>query len=287
MAKIAVLISGELRTFKVCRPSMTFLDDPRVDVYVSTWSETKYDFKDVGLFHQAEVTKETVMAILDRHATILVEPVYSGGGFVDRMIHRWVGGFKLIVDSGVEYERVLIVRPDIYFLSGDNPLEYSIDADSLSFQQRLTPDGKLPTDNEKSLMDTVIWGSWRSMRRLFDDLTVSRWFDAGIDEIHWHEWWWNYIVNNMKFKVIYKDNISVFCRHGCERIPENAPYKIRMIVKHLIEWNELRTLNYWLERKRNGVTNHENKIDKNANIVEIESRWRSGYYDDKFGLMRK
>lgn len=40
--KIVVLISGEYRKFDMCRPTMKFLDDPRVDVYISVWDTTRY-----------------------------------------------------------------------------------------------------------------------------------------------------------------------------------------------------------------------------------------------------
>ncbi len=71
--KIAVLISGEYRTFPVCRKTMTFLDDPNVDVYVSTWDKSIIRNTRLKIHKEDDITADQIRNDLGRSATILVE----------------------------------------------------------------------------------------------------------------------------------------------------------------------------------------------------------------------
>jgi hypothetical protein len=72
--KIAILISGEYRTFSHCRRTMSLLDDPRADIYVSTWDSSSYVSSKINLNVTEVVTEEQIKSDLGISATILIEP---------------------------------------------------------------------------------------------------------------------------------------------------------------------------------------------------------------------
>ena len=118
MSRIAVLISGEYRKFDVTRPTMTFLNEENVDVYISTWDKTIFSNKRINLNVAEDVTEERIIKDLGRPATIKidshrlieVDPKYNS-----KMIDRWLTGFNLIKSSNIKYDYVIVMRPDLIF----------------------------------------------------------------------------------------------------------------------------------------------------------------------------
>lgn len=106
--KIAVLISGEYRKFDICRPSMHFLNDPDIDVYISTWDKTHYLRSVINLSKYEEVTVDKIQETLQRPATIEIESTEIQKKLPEKysssMIHRWKRGFEMILNSGIDYE---------------------------------------------------------------------------------------------------------------------------------------------------------------------------------------
>lgn len=181
--RVAILISGEYRTFGICRKTMKFLDDPRADIYVSTWNRTFYKNKKLNLDKVEEVNRLRVEADLGRKAVIRIDPYHIFGNslkYNSNMIFRWKAGFELIKQSRIKYDYVLVVRPDLFFNT-----TWPLDLDSISqFDDTL---GLAWVTHPSKLNDVLFASSYETMSKLFNDLTVETWNNSS--EGDWHVWW--------------------------------------------------------------------------------------------------
>lgn len=185
--KTAILISGELRTFSICRPTMTFLDDPNADIYVSTWSESIVKNDRLNLDKVDLVSEESISTILNRSATIMVEPLscIDEKKYNSKMIHRWLAGMQMILDSNQEYDYVLVTRPDLFF-NHTHPSMFTIDS--------LIADGDKQFawyEEGHKLQDNLFFTKFSTMKELFARLSVQVWEEA--KEGDWHTWWTDFV----------------------------------------------------------------------------------------------
>lgn len=183
--KVAVLISGDYRTFDVCRQTMEIINDPSVDVYFSTWSTTTFELLRYGLKHTREITQSHIVSILNRPATIAVED-YSVkyARYNCNMIHRWKEGINLIKQSGIKYDYVVVLRPDLFFDASD-PVDLSDItryANTPGFNWFVGPD---------SLNDTMFVSSYAHIKTIIENIDMHDWITSSND---WHCWWTKYIA---------------------------------------------------------------------------------------------
>lgn len=183
--KVAVLISGDYRTFDVCRPSMIVIDDPSVDVYFSTWSTTTFELLRYGLKQTREITRAHIASILNRPATIAVDDYsVNYGKYSCDMIHRWKAGINLIKQSGTEYDYVVVVRPDLFF-DATKPFDL---ADISRYAK--TP-GFGWFEHPGKLNDIMFVSSFAHIKTIIDNIDMQSWISADAD---WHQWWSAYIA---------------------------------------------------------------------------------------------
>lgn len=114
--KIAILIAGEYRQCDIAHKFWSFLNWPDVDCYFATWStshtismHTPYT-PDIDL-----ITEERIRNIIPNAVIDLGDP---GDGSMrqftaDRMLNRWKKSITMMRDSGIIYDRVILVRTDI------------------------------------------------------------------------------------------------------------------------------------------------------------------------------
>ena len=187
MMKTAILISGELRTFSICRPTMTFLDDPNADIYVSTWDRSIVKNKRINLNKVDLITEESISAVLNRPATIMVEPLscIEEKKYNSKMIHRWLAGIQMILDSGQDYDYVLVTRPDLFF-NHTHPCMFTLDS--------LIADGDKQFawyEEGHKLQDNLFFAKFETMKELFSRLTIKEWQVS--QEGDWHTWWTKFV----------------------------------------------------------------------------------------------
>ena len=116
--KIAVLISGEYRTFPESVQSMSFLADPAVDLYFSTWDVSTIQYKFLNIYNTKTITKEDIFKYLrEKPVHIDIASLPNKGSTIHLMINRWVAGLNMINKSGIVYDYIYIIRPDLYFLN--------------------------------------------------------------------------------------------------------------------------------------------------------------------------
>lgn len=228
IVKTAVLISGEYRTFDICRSTMTILDNPDVDVYFSTWNKTMCKNELLGVDINEEITYDRVRAALRRNACILIEDVNQcvEQKYNSKMIHRWKTGFELIRASGVQYDYVLVVRPDLFF-DLSNPKLDDLIADVNELQVGwYSNDGLLP--------DCVFGGRIDTVTKLFDRLSVVKWVTAS--EIDWHTWWAAFIEQIGIHATSFRISVGfTFCRYP---VPQVADFS--SVVDTGVVWRDSR-----------------------------------------------
>lgn len=264
--KIAILISGEYRTFGLCRKTMKFLDDPRVDIYFSTWDKTIYNIPKINLYKVEDVTEDIIRKDLGKPAIIEIE---SHVPFVElkynsRMIHRWKRGFNLIKNSGIKYDYVLVMRPDIYFNSyADHSFEF------IDEFKNILASAWHHVDNPGFLNDIMLLSSYSMMCKMFDQLSIQEWVTSDIGD--WHTWWYKFVKNY--FPVIETlDRLArcTFCRHWV-----NETHSFLEIKQIQEDWSDLVVLQ---------ISDNVGRVNVEKNwpsdvIIRMDQKWKSGIYD--------
>lgn len=106
--------------FDLCVKRMPFLHDPRIDIYFNTWNTTHYfipGFVDIT----EQVTTERILAALnnrthpDSKIVLSVSETTNDRRHQFNLIYSWINGVKMIKNSGISYDHILLIRPDILF----------------------------------------------------------------------------------------------------------------------------------------------------------------------------
>jgi hypothetical protein len=265
--KVAVLFSGEYRKFDVTRKTMLFLDNPDVDVYVCTWDKTVFSSSKIGLNILEEITEEKISQDLKRNSIIRISnhnKVSSEARYNTKMVERWVSGFKLIRDSGIKYDYVVIMRTDLFFDKSPTNLDflknYSGDIAVAWSHSMVT---------SKKLADVVFAASFKNMKFLFDELSVAAWNHS--IQLDWHSWWYNFIVQRFpRISDMTELGSFLFCRYW---VDHNSNYRDVFNIHH--DWRDLRLLH---ECDIYG-DQHAANCWPDSVLIEARQKWNSGYFD--------
>ncbi len=121
--RIAVLISGDYRGFDTCLPTMAPLlkstDEHKVDIYFSTWSESHHvhPLDPTLAHHVVDITSEKIIDVLHDYdvkgvAIDYYDDSYWRNGinkYNAPMCNRWEAGMKMMRDSGIEYDYLMVL----------------------------------------------------------------------------------------------------------------------------------------------------------------------------------
>lgn len=262
--KIAVLISGEYRKFDVCRPTMTFLDDERVDVYVSVWDSTHYVLPLIDLDVKETVDKDQILEILGRSATVLVESS-SVQSTLPRiyncpMIHRWRQGFTMIRDSGINYDYVIITRPDLYF----NPTQ-QIDMNKFF----INGDSLLSTwSHENKLGDIFMVATYEKMAEFIEALTIEKWIRLRHSD--WHKFFYGFAKSIFSEIVCYYEVDHTICRYLSKPGEDHET-----VWRRHLDWRDISLI----QKIQQYGKDYPRRAWPMEVIETAISKWESGYYD--------
>lgn len=261
--KVAVLLSGEYRMFDICRPTMTFLDDSEVDVYVSTWDTTHHVRPGINLSCYETVTEEQIANVLGRQATIQVESVEVQKTLPDHyncnMIHRWKQGFQLIQNSGIAYDAIIITRFDLcYDLRWHNQMP--------NFHYYKNALGSTWTTDDK-LGDLFMVSSYNKMTEFMTALTIEKWV-AGPNP-DWHSWFYEFATTVFNEIINYTELHYTICRYLSK---QGDAYD--QIVKHHYDWRDIQLAEFLISDPEAHATIWTPEIRENA-----LHKWHSGYFD--------
>jgi len=198
--KIAVLIVGELRTFPYCRKTMSFLNQPPstgidIDVYFHTWEVTKLHNPPIGRHLNPrpvrvarKVTEEEIKELLNRPATIKVHPMLEDKDGFTVMRKGWMMGFEMIEQSGIDYDFVYVMRPDLFFR--DKISWFT----GVGYERYQTGIGVLPImdPNSKPLLcaDCDFFSTYENIKKLLAPDLLE--LDQKNGQLH--ELWYDYII---------------------------------------------------------------------------------------------
>lgn len=209
--KLAILIVGEYRSFQQCRRTMLFLDRPDIDtdIYIHTWSRTntvnsvgRADSKSYVEPVYRALSQEDVMADLGiANCTVSIEerPEIHP---LPPIIHGWLSGFEMIRSNSIDYDFVLVMRPDLFFQDG----AYFTDTKFRDFKEYRNKLGvRLPgKDTPDQLDDTYFFSAYSVMDKLLSN-QLSNFYTTSYEQPvapEWHGFWYHYV------KVIHELNIT-------------------------------------------------------------------------------
>jgi hypothetical protein len=116
--KTAVLIFGEYREFKNAHKTWKFLNNIDYDIYISTWN-TSNDVNNVlGIDLHATIDETDILNYFP-NAKISIKADTMYGMVSTKMIHHWRTLFNMMTVSDIEYDNVVLIRPDVYFDNTD------------------------------------------------------------------------------------------------------------------------------------------------------------------------
>jgi hypothetical protein len=109
--KTAVLIWGEFREFENAHKSWNFLNKIDYDIYFSTWETTRETNDLLNIDLCENVTSDRILKYFP-NATINIEtPFWSSPP--SKVVHHWRKLFNMAYISGINYDNIILIRPDI------------------------------------------------------------------------------------------------------------------------------------------------------------------------------
>jgi hypothetical protein len=173
--RIAVLIAGEYREFPIAHKFWTFLNWPNVDCYFATWDKSVCLDKNPHIPVIVEdITEHDITKFINPIAVdIAISSPIQGCSTASKQINRWKTAITLLVDAKRQYDKVILIRPDIAldydeeFLKKfieenicDDTHIYSITGGTLN-----TP---FPLEESRKVSDLILIGTQNSILKLLD-----------------------------------------------------------------------------------------------------------------------
>ncbi len=267
MKKIAVLISGEYRKFDITRKTMTFLDDPNVDIYVSTWDKTVYSNPRINLYVEEDITTDRILKDLYLPATIRIDKynLLDSKKYNSKMIYKWKTGIQLIRDSGIKYDNILILRPDLFFNT-----YFSFNLSSIEPYTTDIGFAWATANDIRKLPDLLFTSSSYNIETLINSTSVHKW-DSG-SENDWHTWWYNHVIELFpNLQNAPELGHMTFCRYW---VTPDHTFLNALEMHH--DWRDLRILH---ECDLYGDKFHSNGIWPDEIVSDAKRKWDEGYYD--------
>ena len=116
--KIAILVCGMYREFETAVKSWDFLNKLDCDVFFSTWDHTyeKHYSLGIDISESESVTVERIRKnIQPIRFSIDNEIIAHHLNSKQKMILRWKRAISLMKFSGIKYDAVILIRPDLSF----------------------------------------------------------------------------------------------------------------------------------------------------------------------------
>jgi hypothetical protein len=117
--KAAILVNGECRELPIAIKTWRFLNEIDCDVYVSTWNKSKQVNKNLNIDIEEDITEEYIKQYIP-NAKISIKNKndydFSSDTFYHnaKQIFHWKNSLKMMKESGIEYDIILMTRPDNY-----------------------------------------------------------------------------------------------------------------------------------------------------------------------------
>ena len=205
--KIAFLISGMYREFDFVAKCLELQNLIKYDFYMSTWNTSKQKYSNSDSYKEFEVTPNK---ITDYIPNCIYEILNESEIFPNevknsnKMIFHWKNSFKLMVDSGKQYDLICLIRTDLSFKilsKGHLTSDYLTDIDDWDFDRNTLYCNKLlqirKSNNSQNDLDylsddLLFCGSRKIMGRFINGLP---------DPFTEYEWIPHITLGNYLFKT--------------------------------------------------------------------------------------
>jgi len=174
--KIAVLIAGEYREFAIAHKFWSFLKWNNVDCYFSTWNTSKFLPMEGGSITE-NITEDSIRKFINPIAIDIADlndPPYSQICYQGYLINRWKSAISLMNNSGIQYDRVILFRPDLaldYYEDFFKDFIFNIPNDSHDTLYAICGgylDNPFPLDKFRKMSDMLYLGTQESITKLLD-----------------------------------------------------------------------------------------------------------------------
>lgn len=177
--KTAVLVSGMCRQFDIAVKSWKFLNDLDCDVYFSTWKKSVQSSQVLNIHVEEDITENTILEHIP-NAKIKIYDVNDFDFSGDRSYHNdkhlflMRSSLDMIKESGVEYDMLIMTRPDNYSFYNYKP-EFYTKFLSEGVIYGLTPiyiTGK-PSEEVYFLVEYFFMGHFETLFNAIDNLPTT------------------------------------------------------------------------------------------------------------------
>lgn len=202
--KIAILFTGELRSFAHTRPLYTFLDqtDLDIDVYVNTWlinplsNTIRKGVINTEPVEVMTVTPEYIHGILGRPATVQILDPAQVTMIDPHPVTSWVTGLELVEKSGIHYDFIWVMRPDLCFSQDPRLIPEQIPKFAGSNLVGITQAREAhQRHSEKFFPDFSIFGSRETIKKIISSELIELCKQENVPRAVWHRILWTHIQN--------------------------------------------------------------------------------------------
>jgi hypothetical protein len=177
--KTAVLVSGMYREFDIAVKSWNFLKDIDCDVYFSTWEKSVQTSEILNIHIEEYITEDMILKHIP-NAKVKIYNVndfdFSGdvGYHNDKHLFLLKSSLNMIKESGIDYDLLIMTRPDNYSFYNYTPEFYSklIKEDVIFGLTPMYITGK-PSKKEYFLMDYYFMGHFKTLFNVIDSLPTN------------------------------------------------------------------------------------------------------------------
>jgi hypothetical protein len=177
--KTAVLVSGMYREFDIAVKSWNFLKDIDCDIYFSTWEKSVQTSEILNIHIEERITEDMILKHIP-NAKVKIYNVndfdFSGdvGYHNDKHLFLLKSSLNMIKESEVDYDLLIMTRPDNYSFYNYTPEFYSklIKEDVIFGLTPIYITGK-PSKREYFLMDYYLMGHFKTLFNVIDSLPTN------------------------------------------------------------------------------------------------------------------
>ena len=178
--KLAVLVSGEFREFENAHKSWSFLDIEH-DFFISTWDTSIEQNPKLGIDIKEEVTSDRILKHIP-YANINIEPDIMNVNNSIKQRYHWRKAFEMAEKTGIEYDIVIVIRPDLKIVEHQNFKSFIININN-SFIYAISGINIHPPPTFLYVNDALLLGKYEVVKNAI--LSMPE-FDISQHFIHYH-----------------------------------------------------------------------------------------------------
>lgn len=234
MMRIAVLVYGQYRELDIAIKSWGFKDKYYCDFYFSLWDKTLMKSRNTGEKVEIGINETMVKSYIPNAVvSLLNEKDFFDDTSNDniavnksqRAIFHMMNCMKLVDQSKINYDNIILTRTDQFMSSEDNFDTFK----TLNEENVIYGISEIwELDGNKFMMDTFLFAQYYTMKKFIENLPRHK--DVGL-----HNNMPSTIINlNMFLKTIDKFR-STIVRPNCRNLHEDE-LNYDMVCKKCIEW---------------------------------------------------